>query len=175
MVNEKRQQSANLEDKKGKQWKKDNARAMCIISSSVDYSQLEYLITCVNASEMWNKLCLIHEQNSKSNKLTLMKRFHSHTMNTSDSVMHHVSRILNMANQLKDIGKNVTDLAIMAKILGSLPTKFHSFATAWNNVPAREQTIERLQERLIAEERRLQEMEEVKCFSSRHRQQEEQR
>ena len=47
----------------------------------------------------------------------------------------------------------------MAKILGSLPSKFHSLVTAWDHVPPKEQTVQRLQERFLAEERRVTEME----------------
>jgi len=32
-------------------WNSKNAKAMCILSSAVEYSQLEYLITCEKASD----------------------------------------------------------------------------------------------------------------------------
>lgn len=51
-------------------WSTKNAKVMCIISSSMEYSQLEYLITCETAAEMWSKLSTIHEQKSASSKHT---------------------------------------------------------------------------------------------------------
>lgn len=46
---------------------------MFILSSSMEYSQLQYLITCATAAEMWQKLSAIYEQKSASNKLALQK------------------------------------------------------------------------------------------------------
>lgn len=77
------------------------------MSSGVEYSQLEYLITCITAKEMWQKLCLIHEQKSEANKLLLMKRFHEYKMASDDSVAHHVVKLQNIVAQLKDVGENV--------------------------------------------------------------------
>jgi len=115
-------------------WCTKNAKAMCIISSSMEYSQLEYLITCETAAEMWSKLSTIHEQKSASNKLTLMTKFHEYKMSSTDSVAQHVAKIENMARQLKDIGEKLSEVTIIAKILGTLPSKFNALVTAWDSV-----------------------------------------
>lgn len=47
-----------------KTWIKDNARAMFLIASSIESEQLESLLVCSTAKEMWDKLSLIHEQKS---------------------------------------------------------------------------------------------------------------
>lgn len=41
-------------------WTSKNAEAKCILASSMDFSQLEYLITCQTANEMWQKLSNIY-------------------------------------------------------------------------------------------------------------------
>ncbi|KAG5322669.1 POLX protein, partial [Pseudoatta argentina] len=106
---------------------KKDTKAKFILSSSMEYSQLEYLIRCSTAAEMWTKLSDIHEQKSGSNKLTLTTKFHKYRMMTGDSVAQHITKMKNMANQLKDIGEGVSDVMIMAKILGTLPTKYSAF------------------------------------------------
>lgn len=111
-------------------WNKKNAKAMYVLSSSMEYSQLEYLLTCDTAKAMCKKLCSIHEQKSETNKLLLMTRFHDYKMTTNDSLAQHIAKIENMARQLKDVGESVSDVTIMAKILGSLPSKFNVFVTA---------------------------------------------
>jgi len=105
-------------------WNARNARAMCYISSSMDHKQLETLITCESAAEMWAKLSAIHEQKSAANKLTLMSRFHDLKMMPNDTVVQHVARIENMASQLHDIGEELSKVTIMSKILSTLPQKF---------------------------------------------------
>lgn len=138
-----------------KQWVKDNAKAMIIISTSIGESQLECLLTCTSAKQMWDQLSSIHEQKTASNKLVLTQRFHEHRMSTNDSVVQHIAKIRNMASTLRDLGENVSDISVMAKILGSLPAKYHALQTAWDSVPENNQTIDNLQERLIKEESRL--------------------
>lgn len=142
-------------------WIKKDARAKFILSSSMEYSQLEYLITCNTAAEMWTKLSAIHEQKSASNKLALTTKFHEYRMASGDSIAQHIAKIENIANQLKDIDENLSDTMIMAKILGTLPSKYNAFVSAWDSVVATEQTLPRLRERLIREEARMTSMDEV--------------
>jgi len=88
-------------------------------------------------------------------------------MKTEDSVMQHVANVQNMASQLKDAGQNMNEVEIMAKILGSLPSKYNTFITAWDSVPLADQKIGVLLERLIKEENRLKvESEATSAFSA---------
>lgn len=135
-------------------WIQKNAKATVLISAAMHYSQLEYLITCDSAAEMWKKLSAIHEQTSATSKLLLTTRFHEYRMKPGDSVSQHIAKVENMARQLKDVGEAVSDVTIMAKILGSLPSKYNAFVTAWDSVEEANQTIFNLQ-RLIKEETQL--------------------
>jgi len=133
-------------------WIQKNAKAMMFMSAAMHYSQLEYLITCDSAAEMWKKLLSIHEQTSATSKLLLTTRFHEYRMKSGDSVSQHIAKVENMARQLKDVGETVSDVTIMAKILGSLPSKYNAFVTAWDSVEEANQTIFNLTQRLIKEE-----------------------
>lgn len=142
-------------------WDKSNAKAMVIISSTVEASQLEYLLTCETAKDMWSRLSVIHEQKSETNKLLLMTRFHDYKMASNDNVAQHIAKVENMARQLKDVGETVSNITIMAKILGSLPSKFSALVTAWDSVDTNNQTIHMLTQRLIKEEARMTVMDET--------------
>jgi len=113
---------ANLETVEGKNWIKEDAKAKFVLSSSIEEEQMSCLITCEISNEMWSKLSSIHEQRSANNKLISIQRFHEYRMNPSDSVVQHVAKVQNMAAQLADLGENISSVAIMAKILASLPT-----------------------------------------------------
>lgn len=104
---------------------------------------------------MWRKLRSIHEQQSESNKLLLMTRFHEYRMATGDSITQHIAKVENMARQLKDLGETVSDVTLMAKILDSLPSKFNALVTAWDSVDIEKQTIQGLISRLIKKENRM--------------------
>lgn len=63
-----------------------------------------------------------------------------------------------IANGVKDIVVSVivmSDVAITAKILGSLPSKYNSLITAWDSVDPTQQTLNKLHQRLLKEEARL--------------------
>jgi len=135
-------------------WIQRNAKAMMFISAAM-HQQLEYLITCDSAAEMWKKLLSIHEQTSATSKLLLTTRFHEYRMKSGDSVSQHIAKVENMARQLKDVGEAVSDVTIMAKILESLPSKYNAFVTAWDSVEEANQTIFNLTQRLIKEESQL--------------------
>lgn len=84
-----------------------------------------------------------------------MTKFYDYRMSIGDSVAQHIAKIENMARQLKDLGEVVSDVTIMAKILGSLPSKYNALVTAWDSVDADKQTLENLAARLIKEENRM--------------------
>ncbi|KMQ84748.1 copia protein [Lasius niger] len=136
-----------------KTWVKDNAKVMSLISSSIERTQLQGLITCRTANEMWQSLTRMYEQKSASSKLLLMQRYHEYRMGPSDSVVQHVTHIKNLMSQLRDVGQQIDETDIMAKILGSLPAKYNTLITAWDSVPY--QTVGNLLERLIKEKSRM--------------------
>ena len=139
----------------GKAWIKDNAKAMFFISSSVEYTQLEPLLTSVTLKQIWDKLVAIHSRKSASNKLMLTQKFHEYLMGPTDSVVQHVARVQNMATQLLDLGENISETTIMANVLAGLTSNLSTFQTAWDSVELERQTIDNLQERLLREESRL--------------------
>jgi len=110
---------------------------------------------------MWTKLSSIHEQKSAANKLTLMTKFHEYKMSSNDSVAQYVTKVENMARQLKDVGEELSHVMIMAKILGTLPQRFGPLITAWDSVSENNQTLNNLIERLLTEENRLNNLEEA--------------
>ncbi|XP_011882961.1 PREDICTED: uncharacterized protein LOC105570405 [Vollenhovia emeryi] len=135
---------------------KDDATVKFIILSNHDEAQQVCVLSCISAREMWSKLCLIHEQKTASNKLGLLQRFYACRMSEADTTVKHVAEVMNMASQLKDVGENVSDATVMAKILASLTTRFSTLQVAWDSVDLARQTLDKnLQERLIREDARL--------------------
>lgn len=67
-------------------WDTLNAKAMLIISSGMEYEQLQTVVSCQTACEMWNRLKSIHEQRSVVNKLQLKQQFFNYKMTETDSM-----------------------------------------------------------------------------------------
>lgn len=76
-------------------------------------------------------------------------------MKPEESVIQHVTNVQKLASRLKDTGQEITEVNVMAKILGSLLQKYSTLATAWDSMPVADQTIGVLLERLIKEESRM--------------------
>lgn len=87
VVNGTRVMPADATSANAKTWVRDNAKAMFLISTMLEYEQLEPLVICTTAKEMWDRLSVIHEQRSASSRLLLMQKFHEYRMNPSDSVI----------------------------------------------------------------------------------------
>lgn len=66
-----------------------------------------------------------------------------------------------MARQLKNIGEEIPQVTIMAKILCTPLSKFTSFVTAWDNIDPERQTVENLTLRLVEEESRITSSDEI--------------
>ena len=92
-----------------------------LITKSVSPDQLQHLVLCKTAEEMWNQLCFIHEEKSESNKLGMIRNFHRlHRMEFGESVLQFTTKIKNQARTLEYVGEKMSDLSIMVKILDGL-------------------------------------------------------
>lgn len=142
-------------------WDTLNAKAMLIISSGMEYEQLQTVVSCQTACEMWNRLKSIHEQRSVVNKLQLKQQFFNYKMTETDTIAQHLSKIDSLAQALSDIDEPVKEVDKIAKALGSLPMKYCGFITAWDSYDETKQTYDNLVARLLKEEKRLTEVEEA--------------
>uniref|UniRef100_A0ABD2X8G5 Uncharacterized protein n=1 Tax=Trichogramma kaykai TaxID=54128 RepID=A0ABD2X8G5_9HYME len=97
---------------------------MAILSDTMIDQQLELLITCSTAKEMYDQLRSIHADQSECNKAALLQRFYQCQMEPKESVMSFVTKVKNIALQLKDMGEEKSDATLLAKVISCLPEKF---------------------------------------------------
>jgi len=133
-------------------WDNLNIKAMLLISSGIEYEQLQTVVSCPTAPEMWARLKAIHEQRSAINKMTLKQQFFSYQMSETDSIAQHISKIDAMAVALRDVGEVVNNSDKIAKALGSLSIKYHGFVIAWYSYNETKQTFDNLTSRLLKED-----------------------
>lgn len=150
-----REMPENQDGVEAKAWVRDNAKASFLISTSVESSRLEPLLVCKTTKMIWDKLCLLHEQKSEANKMSLLQKFHEYRMSPGDSIEQHIGKVQNMAAGLNDLGEPISDNVLVSKLLASLPTKYSTFRMVWDAMEPARQTLENLQTRLIREEAAL--------------------
>nr|CAD7461263.1 unnamed protein product [Timema tahoe] len=161
IINGKKQKPATTEVEEVKTWNDGNEKGMLIISTGLEYSQLQTVIACETAAQMWNRLKNVHEQRSSVNKVSLKQQFFSYRMNPNDNIAQHISTIESMALSLADVGEAVSDVDKIAKTLESLPSSFSAFISAWDSYAEAMQTFENLTSRLLREEKRLMQNDDV--------------
>ncbi|KAI4476779.1 hypothetical protein M0802_014818 [Mischocyttarus mexicanus] len=125
-----------------KAWARDNGKAMFLMISTMEDEQYETVQTSESARAMWDKLALLNEQRSVVNQNMMLEEYHGYRMGANDSAIQHVSRVLNMAGRLRDIGAEMDGASVVSKIVAGLTLNYTMFRKAWASVPAERQTIE---------------------------------
>ncbi|UYV64540.1 hypothetical protein LAZ67_3001142 [Cordylochernes scorpioides] len=133
-------------------WKKKDAKSKMLITTALEFKYLQQIVNCQTSAEMWKKLSTIYELKSETNKYLLQQRIFEYKMNTNDNIATHISKVETLAQQMKDLGEPISDVALITKIICSLPDKYKNFITAWDSVSSEEKTLENLTARLLKEE-----------------------
>ena len=68
--------------------------------------------------------------------------------------MDYLTRLQGIVAALADIGENVSDSSLMAKMLGGLLSRFNNLCTVWDSVPSERQLVSDFEERIIKEDTR---------------------
>ncbi|UYV67553.1 hypothetical protein LAZ67_5001179 [Cordylochernes scorpioides] len=116
-------------------WKKKDAKSKMLITTALEFKYLQQI-----------------ELKSETKKYLLQQRFFEYKMNPNDNIATHISKVETLAQQMKDLGEPISDVALITKIICSLPDKYKNFITAWDSVSSEEKTLENLTARLLKEE-----------------------
>lgn len=146
-----------------KAWDSGNSKAQVILLSTISQDQIQYLINCQNAAEMWTRLLSIHEQKTEISRELLWQRFYDYKMRENGSIAEHISAVEMLVRQLRDVKENISSSAICSKVINSLPSKFNAFRTAWDSVASDQQTLDNLTARLLKEETRMTNDDSIHC------------
>lgn len=136
-------------------WKKLDAKARRIISTSVGNQPIMHILNCEKSSEMWSVLENIYQPKSTSSILLLQQRYYSFVKQPTDDMATFISKLLDIVNQLKEQNEAISDSMVIAKIQMSLPPEYNYFHSAWESTSPADRTLEKMKARLMIEESRL--------------------
>lgn len=102
-------------------WKKADAKAHLIISSSLDVDHHAAIRSCSTSKQMWNTIITLREQNTVSNKYLANQEFHQYRFDSSMTVSSYFSGLLIIKQKLESIGEIMTDATLIVKIVNDLP------------------------------------------------------
>ena len=145
----------DMNQEETRRWNMKDAKAQYWIVSTIDRSVVHHIMTCKTAKEMFQKLKLIYEKDTETQKCQLLQEFYAYKYDRSKDVMTNMSNLQNIAYRLNGLKQPVDDLMIMTKMMSILPDNFRHFSSAWDSVRGPDKTIEDLCARLQIEESKL--------------------
>lgn len=135
-------------------WMERDVDACSIIFYNIEPTYQTSIEGSTTAHEMWTRLTLQYAEVSVANASLLLGKFHQYKMDPDHSIVAHINRMRMMAEELKSVGINVSELELLVRIIQTLPPSYRYFISAWESVQPAQQTLANLTARLITEELR---------------------
>lgn len=132
----------------------DEFKSQEIIISNISEKILGYIVNCTSAREMWVKLCSLFDKDNAIKQHSVQQAFFNYKFENK-GMIHHVTELENLKDNLVKFGDTISDELLMTKILMTLPSAYSNFQTAWESVSKDERTLSNLIQRLTLEENRV--------------------
>lgn len=110
-------------------WNNSDQMALALIGLNVEDNQLLYIRKTVTASEAWNKLEEIHEHDSVTNIVTLIRKMYATQMREGSDLQIHLDKILDLFQKIEAMGENISDTMRIGIILSSLLQSWNKLVT----------------------------------------------
>lgn len=131
------------------EWDKKNNQARGLIGLSIENTQLIHIKDKRTAKDMWTALKEVHERQSLTTSISIMKRLCKLQMDEYDDVEKHIDIIWELIQQLRDMGATMDEQWTIAILLSSLPESFDSITDALEARAPRELTWTLVTSKLI--------------------------
>ncbi|KAL0266989.1 UNVERIFIED_CONTAM: hypothetical protein PYX00_009379 [Menopon gallinae] len=151
--------STNEEKREQQKWMKDDAKAASLIACSLSRNIAELVLTCKHANEIWTKLLARFERSNVQRLNSLIEKFFKVERDTSEDISTHIAKLqklfMDLNNELEKNNENrLSDKILNGRILSTLGNEFDNFKDVWDIIPAEEQTVNLLIEKLCGIEMR---------------------
>ncbi|GKV50164.1 hypothetical protein SLEP1_g56877 [Rubroshorea leprosula] len=113
--------------------KKKDQKAVSLIHHALDEVTFEKVSNATTAKQLWEMLQVTYKGKDKAKKVHLQSlrgEFEAIQMKEIEKVSNYISRVMGIANQMRRLDEEVTDLRIIEKILRSVTEKFDYVVTA---------------------------------------------
>jgi len=128
------------------------ARAKMLLIHAVDDKNAEIIEPCKDAREIWARLEVEYSDKQTMNVQLMLNEYYSMEMRSSQSISEYVAKVEGLVDRLASVKQTITDEAVIAKIISSLPQEFSSFRRTWDIIPDEFKTKSKLIENLKKEE-----------------------
>ena len=136
-------------------------RALATIVLAIDPSLLYLVGDPVDPAEVWKKLSGQFQKKTWANKLCLRKKLFTMKLSDSVSMTEYIKKMTEIFDELAVIAEPVSDEDKVVYLLAGLPESYDVLVTALENGSDTVPALETMTERLLREEQKLKDREEV--------------
>jgi hypothetical protein len=144
------------------EWRQDDAKAASVIACTQSKSVAELVLTCINAKDIWDKLCSRFERSSTQRLNMLIESFFQVQRDGKRILARMLLSCKNCSAKLQKLFVDLNDeLAkhnenmlsermLTGRILSTLGKEYDNFKDVWDTIPTNAQTLNLLIEKLCA-------------------------
>lgn len=128
-----------------------NRQAATFLASVLSQQNMQRVINCTTAQEIWTALEANFENKSSTERAMLMEKFTSFKINSLHNISKDIGEVQALAAKLKSLGAHVDDEFIVSIILKALPDSMKTWKSTWKMVNAKELKLNALVTGIMAE------------------------
>lgn len=118
------------EENRTEQWKKDDRKAKATIVLLLENSQLSLVKNCVFAQDTYRALKNYHQKQSRSVRVSLLKKLCASNITENGDVEHHLHDFDDLFDRLDAGGTTLDKDTKICTLLRSLPPSYDGLVTA---------------------------------------------
>ena len=115
-----------------KLWKKRDAKARAILSTSLDDLHDSFVRGCASSKAIMDKLVTMYERKSAGRKYTAWQELFDIKWEVDMPAAAFLASINAISHKLESLDEKPKDTILIGKVLSSLPAKLESFQQSWN-------------------------------------------
>ena len=126
-------------------------QAATLLASSLSQQNMQRVINCATAKEIWLALEATFENKSSTERTMLMEKFTSYKIRSVKDISQSIGEIQSLAAKLRSLGATIDDEFIISIILKGLPEVLKPWKSTWKMVNAKEPNLNNLITGVMAE------------------------
>lgn len=148
--------AAPREEEKAAEWSRNDSKARAVIGLTIPDEYLEMVRDCDTVLEMCMSIQNIFRRSTLLNQLHARRKFYSAKMGNGERVLSYISRVRQLASDVKSMGVIVNAQDVAMTLLSGLPKRYEHLIVAIDTVTdAANIDIDFVKSRLIQEEQRI--------------------
>jgi hypothetical protein len=136
--------------------------AKSLLLSTLAASEIEKILHCQTAQEIWQHFELAYGAKSSNKKLELMSEMNSLKCASAKEVAAAVNKAMTIRGKLEALGVKIDETMLISVLMNAIPSKLYSvFLETWSMLDVEQQTLARFISKLLDKTKQLVEVEDT--------------